>query len=150
MEFSPNIVGFACQWCTYAGADLAGNLRCKYPPTVKLIKVPCSGRVKPEYVLKAFAQGADGVLVGGCHFGDCHYKDGNYKTKNRMDMLKIMLEEFGFDPRRFRREWISGAEGKKFADVITEFTRELQEIGPNNMLRDYTPDSEIEEVADNG
>ncbi|HKJ66290.1 MAG TPA: hydrogenase iron-sulfur subunit, partial [Desulfopila sp.] len=95
MEFSPNIVGFACQWCTYAGADLAGNLRCKYPPTVKLIRVPCSGRVKPEYVLKAFAQGADGVLVGGCHFGDCHYRDGNYKTKNRMDMLKVMLEEFG-------------------------------------------------------
>jgi len=136
MEFSPNIIGFACQWCTYAGADLAGNLRCKYPPTVKLIKVPCSGRVKPEYVLKAFAQGADGVLVGGCHFGDCHYKE--------------MLEEFGFDPRRFRREWISGAEGKKFADVITEFTEEIKELGPNDKLIDMRPESEVEEVASNG
>ena len=131
MEFVPNIIGFACQWCTYAGADLAGNLRCKYPPTVKLIKVPCSGRVKPEYVMQAFAQGADGVLVGGCHFGDCHYKDGNHKTRNRMDMLKSMLGDLGFDPRRFRREWISGAEGKKFAEVITDFTRELVELGPN-------------------
>jgi len=131
MEFVPNIIGFACQWCTYAGADLAGNLRCKYPPTVKLIKVPCSGRVKPEYVMQAFAQGADGVLVGGCHFGDCHYKDGNHKTRNRMDMLKSMLGDLGFDPRRFRREWISGAEGKKFAEVVTDFTRELVELGPN-------------------
>ena len=133
MEFVPNIIGFACQWCTYAGADLAGNLRCKYPPTVKLIKVPCSGRVKPEYVMEAFANGADGVLVGGCHFGDCHYKDGNHKTKNRMDMLKKMLSDLGFDPRRFRREWISGAEGKKFAEVITDFTAELIELGPNGL-----------------
>ncbi len=131
MEFTPNIVGFACQWCTYAGADLAGNLRCKYPPTVKLIKIPCSGRVKPEFVLDALAQGADGVLVGGCHIGDCHYKDGNYKTKNRMDMLKKMIEDLGFDARRFRREWISGAEGRRFAEVITDFTAELIELGPN-------------------
>lgn len=131
MEYVPNIVGFACQWCTYAGADLAGNLRCKYPPTIKLIKVPCSGRVKPEYVLEAFANGADGVLVGGCHFGDCHYKDGNHKTKNRMDMLTQILKDMGFDSRRFRREWISGAEGKRFAEVVTEFTETLLEIGPN-------------------
>ncbi len=135
MEFVPNIIGFACQWCTYAGADLAGNLRCKYPPTVKLIKVPCSGRVKPEYVMEAFAHGADGVLVGGCHFGDCHYKDGNHKTKNRMDMLKQMLIDLGFDQRRFRREWISGAEGKKFAEVITDFTAELTELGPNPLKK---------------
>ena len=81
--------------------------------------------------MQAFAQGADGVLVGGCHFGDCHYKDGNHKTRNRMDMLKSMLGDLGFDPRRFRREWISGAEGKKFAEVITDFTRELVELGPN-------------------
>lgn len=136
MEFVPNIVGFACQWCTYAGADLAGNLRCKYPPTVKLIKVPCSGRVKPEYVMEAFAQGADGVLVGGCHFGDCHYKDGNHKTKNRMDMLQKILGDLGFDQRRFKREWISGAEGKKFAEVITDFTTELAALGPNPLKGD--------------
>lgn len=131
MSFTPNIVGFACQWCTYAGADLAGNLRAKYPTSIKLIKVPCSGRIKPEYIMEAFAQGADGVLVGGCHFGDCHYKDGNYKTKNRLDMLSQMIEEMGFDKRRFRREWISGAEGQRFADVVTEFTNELIELGPN-------------------
>ncbi len=131
MTFSPNIVGFACQWCTYAGADLAGNLRCKYPPTVKLIKVPCSGRVEPEHVLDALARGADGVLIGGCHFGDCHYKEGNYKTSRRVLLLKKLIEDSGFDSRRFRLEWISGAEGKKFAEVIDEFTKELQELGPN-------------------
>lgn len=136
MSFTPNIVGFACQWCTYAGADLAGNLRAKYPPSVKLIKIPCSGRVKPEYILEAFARGADGVLVGGCHFGDCHYKDGNHKTKNRTDMLAQLIEDMGFDPKRFRREWISGAEGQKFAQVITEFTEELVKMGPSPLRED--------------
>lgn len=131
MSFSPNIVGFACQWCTYAGADLAGNLRCKYPPTIKLIRVPCSGSVEPEYVLESLARGADGVLIGGCHYGDCHYKDGNYKTSRRMTVLKKMIEDAGFDSRRFRLEWISGAEGQRFAQVVEEFTRELQELGPN-------------------
>ncbi len=131
MSYNPNIVGFACQWCTYAGADLAGNLRAKYPPSVKLIKVPCSGRVEPEYVMEAFAQGADGVLIGGCHFGDCHYKTGNHKTSQRMTILSKMLDDMGFDTKRFRLEWISGAEGYRFAEVIEEFTKELQEMGPN-------------------
>ena len=131
MSFTPNIVGFACQWCTYAGADLAGNLRAKYPPSIKLIKVPCSGRVEPEYIMEAFANGADGVLVGGCHFGDCHYKTGNYKTANRMKILSQLLEDSGFDRKRFRLEWISGSEGYRFAEVVEEFTKELQELGPN-------------------
>ena len=131
MSFSPNIVGFACQWCTYAGADLAGNLRCKYPPTVKLIKVPCSGRVEPSFVYEALARGADGVFVGGCHFGDCHYKDGNYKTDRRMKTVRDMLEIFGFGAGRFRWDWISGAEGKKYAEVMTEYTEELQKFGPS-------------------
>jgi F420-non-reducing hydrogenase iron-sulfur subunit len=131
MSYNPNIVGFACQWCTYAGADLAGNLRAKYPPSIKLIKVPCSGRVEPEYVMEAFAQGADGVLIGGCHFGDCHYKTGNHKTSQRMIILSKMLEDMGFDTKRFRLEWISGAEGYRFAEVIAEFTKELEEMGPN-------------------
>ena len=135
MEFSPNIVGFACQWCTYAGADLAGNLRCKYPPTIKLIRVPCSGRVKPEFVLDALARGADGVLVGGCHFGDCHYKEGNYKTANRMHLLKKLIADMGFEPERFRVEWISGAEGQKFADVVAAFTEELRKLGPNKLAQ---------------
>jgi F420-non-reducing hydrogenase iron-sulfur subunit len=131
MEFSPNIVGFACQWCTYAGADLAGNLRCKYPPTVKLIKVPCSGRVEPEYVLEALSRGADGVFIGGCHFGDCHYKEGNYKTDRRMKLISKLIQEFGFEKERFRWEWISGSEGKKFAEVMTEYTEQLKKLGPN-------------------
>ncbi len=131
MEFTPNIVGFACQWCTYAGADLAGSLRCKYPPTIKLIKVPCSGRVKPEHVMMALAGGADGVFVGGCHYGDCHYKEGNYKTSRRMTLLKKLIGDMGMEPRRFRLEWVSGAEGQKFADVVGEFTDEILELGPN-------------------
>ena len=134
-ELSPNIIGFACQWCTYAGADLAGNLRAKYPPSIKLIKVPCSGRVEPEFVMEAFAQGADGVLVGGCHMGDCHYKTGNHKTARRMKVLTKLLEDSGFDSRRFRLEWISGAEGYRFAEVVEEFTKDLVELGPNPLKK---------------
>ena len=138
MDWKPNIVGFACQWCTYAGADLAGNLRAKYPATIKLIKVPCSGRVEPEHVLEAFARGADGVLIGGCHFGDCHYKNGNHKTSSRMMLLKKTLKDMGFDERRFRLEWISGAEGYRFAEVVGEFTKELEELGPSPVLEEVT------------
>ena len=134
-ELSPNIIGFACQWCPYAGADLAGNLRAKYPPSIKLIKVPCSGRVEPEFVMEAFAQGADGVLVGGCHMGDCHYKTGNHKTARRMKVLTKLLEDSGFDSRRFRLEWISGAEGYRFAEVVEEFTKDLVELGPNPLKK---------------
>ena len=134
-ELSPNIIGFACQWCTYAGADFAGNLRAKYPPSIKLIKVPCSGRVEPEFVMEAFAQGADGVLVGGCHMGDCHYKTGNHKTARRMKVLTKLLEDSGFDSRRFRLEWISGAEGYRFAEVVEEFTKDLVELGPNPLKK---------------
>ncbi len=134
-ELSPNIIGFACQWCTYAGADLAGNLRAKYPPSIKLIKVPCSGRVESEFVMEAFAQGADGVLVGGCHMGDCHYKTGNHKTARRMKVLTKLLEDSGFDSRRFRLEWISGAEGYRFAEVVEEFTKDLVELGPNPLKK---------------
>jgi iron-only hydrogenase group A len=131
MSFSPNIVGFACQWCTYAGADLAGNLRCKYPPSVKLIRVPCSGRVESAFIIDALLRGADGVFVGGCHFGDCHYKEGNYKTVRRMEMTQKILVELGFEPGRFRWEWISGSEGRRFAEVMEEFTGQIQELGPN-------------------
>ncbi len=146
MSFSPNIVGFACQWCTYAGADLAGNLRCKYPPTVKLIKVPCSGRVEPSFVYEALARGADGVFVGGCHFGDCHYKDGNYKTDRRMQTVRATLDLFGFEPGRFRWEWISGSEGRKYAEVMTEYTEELQQLGPNPLNR-KAPAAETGQVS---
>lgn len=151
MSFSPNIVGFACQWCTYAGADLAGNLRCKYPPSIKLIKVPCSGRVEPSFVYEALSRGADGVFVGGCHFGDCHYKDGNYKTDRRMKTVRELLNLFGFEPGRFRWDWISGAEGRKFAEVMTEYTEELQQLGPNPLNRKVeAPSSEDVRVTVNG
>lgn len=151
MSFSPNIVGFACQWCTYAGADLAGNLRCKYPPTVKLIKVPCSGRVEPSFVYEALARGADGVFVGGCHFGDCHYKDGNYKTDRRMKTVRDLLDLFGFGAGRFRWDWISGAEGKKYAEVMTEYTEELQKLGPSPLnAKAPAPGAEDVTVALNG
>ncbi|MFO7816306.1 MAG: hydrogenase iron-sulfur subunit [Desulfovibrionales bacterium] len=131
MSYTPNIVGFACQWCTYAGADLAGNLRAQYPSTVKLIRVPCSGRVEPEYVIEALSRGADGVFIGGCHFGDCHYKEGNYKTDRRMRLLSKLLSDMGIEPKRFRWDWISGAEGRRFAEVMEEFTEQLKALGPN-------------------
>ena len=136
MSFTPNIVGFACQWCTYAGADLAGNLRAKYPPSIKLIKVPCSGRVESAFILDALLRGADGVLVGGCHFGDCHYKEGNYKTLRRMEMTQKILIEMGIEPGRFRWEWISGSEGYRFAEVVTQFTEELINLGPNPLKKE--------------
>ncbi len=135
MSFNPNIVGFACNWCTYAGADLAGNLRCKYPPNTKLIRVPCSGAVATEFVLEALAKGADAVFVGGCHFGDCHYKEGNYKTDRRMKKIKEILPELGFEPQRFRLEWISGAEGYKFAEVMNEYTEQVRQLGPNPLKK---------------
>ncbi len=130
-EFKPNIVGFACNWCTYQGADLAGSLRYKYPTTVKLIRIPCSGRMNLEFVLEALANGADAVFIGGCHIGDCHYKNGNYKAERRIALLKKLLPELGFEEERVRLEWISGAEGKKFADVMNEYTEQITKLGPN-------------------
>jgi F420-non-reducing hydrogenase iron-sulfur subunit len=130
-EFEPNIIGFLCNWCSYAGADLAGTSRIKYPPNIKSIRVMCSGRVDPVFVLEALRKGADGVLVAGCHPGDCHYQSGNYKANRRMKLLKKFLEDMAIDPKRIRFEYISASEGAKFASVVTEFVDELKEIGPN-------------------
>ena len=134
-EFEPNIVAFLCNWCSYAGADLAGTSRIQYPPNVKVIRVMCSGRVNPMFVVNALQQGADGVLVGGCHPGDCHYAQGNYFARRRMTVLKKLLEYLGIDERRVRMTWVSAAEGKKFADVIKEVTEDIKEIGPMQQLR---------------
>lgn len=134
-EFEPNIVAFLCNWCSYAGADLAGTSRIQYPPNVKVIRVMCSGRVNPMFVVNALQQGADGVLVGGCHPGDCHYAQGNYFARRRMTILKKLLEYLGIDERRVRMTWVSAAEGKKFADVIKEVTEDIKEIGPMQQLR---------------
>ncbi|DAC73376.1 MAG TPA: methyl-viologen-reducing hydrogenase subunit delta [Thermoplasmata archaeon] len=130
-EFEPNILGFLCNWCSYAGADLAGTSRMKYPTNLKSIRVMCSGRVDPAFVLEAFRKGVDGVLIAGCHPGDCHYQSGNYKTNRRVKLLKKLLEELGIEPQRIRFEYVSASEGQKFATVVTEFVAEIKKIGPN-------------------
>ncbi|MBU1427949.1 hydrogenase iron-sulfur subunit [bacterium] len=129
--FEPKIIGFCCNWCAYAGADLAGINRNQYPPNIRMIRVMCSGTIEPLYVVKAFKEGADGVFIGGCHPGDCHYQSGNYKTQRRIVLLKRAISEIGLDPRRIRLEWVSAAEGQRFARIITEFTEEIKKLGPN-------------------
>lgn len=130
-EFEPKILAFCCNWCSYAGADLAGVSRFQYPPNIRIIRVMCSGRVEPEFVVKALSSGADGVLVLGCHIGDCHYIYGNHRTKKRMAILERILGYLGIDPRRSRLEWVSAAEGARFAELVTEFTKEMKSLGPN-------------------
>ena len=120
--YEPKIIGFLCNWCSYRGADTAGMARMKYPPNVKIIRVPCSGRISPELVLRTFREGADGVMVLGCHIGDCHYSTGNHRTAKRMPVLKKLLEYTGIEPERLYINWVSAAEGEKFATVIKEFT----------------------------
>lgn len=130
-EFEPNIIGFLCNWCSYAGADLAGTSRIKYPPNIKSIRVMCSGRVEPVFILEALKKGADGVLIAGCHPGDCHYQSGNYKTNRRIKLLKKLLTDMGIEDERVRFEYISASEGQKFAQVVTDFVKDLKKIGPN-------------------
>ncbi len=128
--FEPRIVGFLCNWCSYSGADLAGTSRIKYPPNVDIIRVMCSGRVDPVFILKAFQSGADGVLVCGCHPGDCHYSDGNYKTAHRIPLLKKMLFQLGIEDERVRLEWVSASEGDRFATIVTDMTAQIKRLGP--------------------
>jgi F420-non-reducing hydrogenase iron-sulfur subunit len=128
--WEPKIIGFLCNWCTYAGADLAGSSRLKYAPNMRVVRVPCSGRVDPQFVLKAFERGYDGVLVSGCHPGDCHYSKGNYYARRRIMLLKSFLEFVGIEPERFHFDWISAAEGQKFAEVVTNFTEQVKKAGP--------------------
>lgn len=129
-KFEPKIVGFLCNWCSYRGADLAGTSRLTYAPNLRIIRVMCSGRVEPLFVIKAFKEGADGVLICGCHPGQCHYSEGNYKTMRRIPPLKKMLEQFGIEPERLRLEWVSASEGDKFARIANEFTQQIIELGP--------------------
>ena len=129
-EFKPRILAFACNWCTYAGADLAGLNRMNYPADVRVVRVPCSGRVNPQYVLRALQDGCDGVLVCGCHPGDCHYSTGNYYAKRRMMVFKRMVEYAGYEPDRFQIRWISGSEAGKFRDTIIEVTEQISKLGP--------------------
>ena len=128
--FQPRIVAFFCNWCTYLAADLAGTSRMKYPPNARVIRVMCSGRIDPQFVLQAFAQGADGVLIGGCHPGDCHYQEGNYKALRRYHLLQRMLRDLGIEEERFRLEWISAAEADRVRAVMHDMVEKLRALGP--------------------
>ncbi|MDO8684782.1 MAG: hydrogenase iron-sulfur subunit [Armatimonadota bacterium] len=129
-EWTPRILGILCNWCSYAGADLAGSSRIQYPPNVRVIRVPCSGRVNPQYVLKAFQKGFEGVLVLGCHPGDCHYAKGNYYARRRLMLLTKFLPSIGIEPERFHFQWVSASEGVLFAEVVAEMTKRLEALGP--------------------
>lgn len=135
-EYVPNIVAFCCNWCSYAGADLAGSSRLTYPANVKIIRVPCSCRVNPTFILKAFQRGADGVILCGCHPGDCHYVTGNYYTRRRMALLFSFLNYMGIEKERTRVEWVSAAEGAKFSAVMNDFVETVTKLGENKRLTD--------------
>jgi len=133
MAFEPRIVGFLCNWCSYTGADLAGTSRIKYPPNVRVIRTMCSARIRPSFVLKALAEGADGVLICGCHPGDCHYSEGNYKTLRRQVLLKRLVEGYGIEPDRVRLEWVSASEGQRFAEIVADMTERIRRLGPSRV-----------------
>jgi F420-non-reducing hydrogenase iron-sulfur subunit len=133
MSFEPKIVGFLCQWCSYTGADLAGTSRIQYRPNIRVIRLMCSARVDPSFIAKSLADGADGVLVCGCHPGDCHYAEGNYKTMRRFPFLKKMLAAYGIEDERVRLEWVSASEGQRFADVVNDMTERIRLLGPSRV-----------------
>ncbi|MDY6862224.1 MAG: hydrogenase iron-sulfur subunit [Thermodesulfobacteriota bacterium] len=133
-EWEPKIVAFLCNWCSYAGADLAGVSRIQYPPNTRTIRVPCSGRVNPLFILKALQNGADGVLVSGCHPGDCHYLSGNYVARRKFAILKSLLKYIGIEEERVQFSWVSAAEGGKFAEVVNEVTKGVRRIGKATKL----------------
>lgn len=132
-EFEPKIIALLCNWCSYVGADLAGTSRIQYPPNIRVIRVMCSGSVDPLYIVKPILEGADGVLIAGCHSGDCHYVNGNYKARRRVAMAKTMLEQFGIPGDRVWFSFISASEGKVFADTVGRMVARLKELGPNSM-----------------
>jgi F420-non-reducing hydrogenase iron-sulfur subunit len=133
MAFEPRIVSFLGNWCSYTGADLAGTSRIKYPHNVRIIRVMCSARIDPTFVLKALSEGADGVLICGCHPGDCHYVEGNYKAMRRFALLKKLLGAYGIEEDRVRLEWVSASEGIRFAEVVKDMTEKIRPLGPNRI-----------------
>jgi coenzyme F420-reducing hydrogenase delta subunit len=142
--WEPKILAFLCNWCSYAGADLAGTSRFQYPPNVRVIRVPCSGRVNPIFIVEALRQGADGVLVSGCHPGDCHYLVGNYFARRRFALLQRYLEYLGIEKGRVQFSWVSASEGARFAEVVTKVTDDIKKLGPSrrlniNVTRGATP-----------
>jgi F420-non-reducing hydrogenase iron-sulfur subunit len=133
MSHEPQIVGFLCNWCSYAGADLAGTSRIPYPSNIRVIRVMCSARIEPRFVFEALARGADGVLVCGCHPGDCHYSEGNYKAMRRFPLLKQVLHAYGVESERVRLEWVSASEGQRFAEIVADMTERLRALGPSRV-----------------
>ena len=151
-EFEPLIIGFTCNWCSYRAADMAGTARLKYPPNVRLVRLMCSGRLDPSFVLKALAGGADGVMITGCHPGECHYLEQNYKALRRVKLLKRTLAPFGINPDRVKLVWASAAEGVKLAKEIDSFVSEIRELGPLDWPNRMQPEAieaapAVEEVA---
>ena len=144
-EFEPRIVAFFCNWCTYLAADLAGTSRIKYSPNAEVVRVMCSGRVDVQFVLRAFAKGADGVLIGGCHPGDCHYQEGNYKALRRYRLLRRLIRQMGIEDERLRLEWISAAEGDRVRTVINEMVETLKKLGP--LRKTASERAHLQEVA---
>jgi F420-non-reducing hydrogenase iron-sulfur subunit len=130
-EYEPVILALACNWCSYAGADLAGISRCQYPANVRIIRVMCSGMVHPNLVIEALTKGADGVVMCGCHPGDCHYQEGNLKAERRAEAITLMLQDFGIEEERFKLAWVSASEGPQFAKLMTEFTEQVKRLGPS-------------------
>jgi len=133
--WEPSVLAILCRWCSYAGADLTGSSRISYPPNIRVLRVPCSGRVDPLFILRALRSGLDGVLVSGCHPGDCHYTAGNYNARRKFAILARLLEFVGIDPRRVQFSWVSASEGDKFAKVVTEVVSGVKALGPNNLFR---------------
>jgi len=129
--FEPLVVTFCCNWCSYAGADLAGVSRIQYPPNIRIIRVMCSGMVHPNLVIDALTKGADGVLMCGCHPGDCHYQEGNLKAEARAEAIKLMMQDFGMEEERFRLEWVSASEGPRFAQVVNDMVGQIKALGPS-------------------
>ncbi|MBM4049028.1 MAG: hydrogenase iron-sulfur subunit [Planctomycetes bacterium] len=134
-KFEPKIVAFVCRWCTYAGADLAGTSRTKYEPNVRMIRLPCTGRISPLFLMKAFERGADGVLVSGCHPGDCHYNEGNFHARRRWAIFRELLQYLGVDLQRVQFSWISAAEGGKWAETVNDVTEKIRQLGPFEAYR---------------
>lgn len=135
-QFRPTIIAFCCNWCSYTGADLAGTNRIEYPADVKIVRVPCSGRINPLFVLRAYQRGADGVIINGCHPGDCHYTTGNFYARRRMTLMFSLLDYLGIDRNRTVLDWVSAAEGARFGKVMNDFVKKITGLGPNKQLED--------------
>jgi F420-non-reducing hydrogenase iron-sulfur subunit len=146
LSFEPRIVAFFCTWCTYTAADLAGTSRMRYAPNVRVVRLMCSGRVDPQFVLTAFRHGADGVLIGGCHPGDCHYEQGNYNARRRFELLRLLLSEMGIEDERLRLEWISASEGDRVQRVCNEMTEQLRALGPLRLSPVPSPHAVVAEL----